>query len=308
MPWSACSRPTRRAELGARPRRAWRVHVADSLSGLEFAELARARRIADVGAGAGFPGLVLAAALPAARVDLIESVGRKCEFMRARDRRGRARQRARGLRRAPRLGRAAAARRRPRGLRRGHRARGRAAVDAGRARLAACCATAASLVAWKGRRDAGRGGRAATRGRAQLAMRSAEVRGVGPYAGSRNRHLHLVRKAGPTPDGLPAAPGDGEEAPVRFGGAPVGRASRWSVRERTPRAVAARGLEAVAWSRSSDPFGGSGARRPAAVRRRPRRRRRSGSARARSRCTVTTPVRQAATLRLDLALELVLAL
>ena len=41
-----------------------------------------ARRIADVGAGAGFPGLPLAAALPDARVDLIESTGRKCDFIR----------------------------------------------------------------------------------------------------------------------------------------------------------------------------------------------------------------------------------
>ena len=64
------------------PERAWRVHVADSLSGLEVDALREARRIADIGAGAGFPGIVLAAALPAARVDLIESVGRKCEFMR----------------------------------------------------------------------------------------------------------------------------------------------------------------------------------------------------------------------------------
>jgi len=34
--------------------------------------------IADVGAGAGFPGLALAVALPRARVDMIESVSRKC--------------------------------------------------------------------------------------------------------------------------------------------------------------------------------------------------------------------------------------
>ncbi|HET9676920.1 MAG TPA: 16S rRNA (guanine(527)-N(7))-methyltransferase RsmG, partial [Solirubrobacterales bacterium] len=62
--------------------RAWQVHVIDSLTGLEVPELPEARRIADVGAGAGFPGLALAAALSEARVDLIESVGRKCEFMR----------------------------------------------------------------------------------------------------------------------------------------------------------------------------------------------------------------------------------
>src|SRR5882672_5450365 len=63
------------------PQRAWRVHVADSLTGLEFEQLAAAQRIADIGSGAGFPGLVLAVALPNAQVDLIESVGRKCEFI-----------------------------------------------------------------------------------------------------------------------------------------------------------------------------------------------------------------------------------
>ena len=51
--------------------------MADSLSGLEVPSLAAARRIADLGAGAGFPGLVLAVALPTARVDLIESSRRK---------------------------------------------------------------------------------------------------------------------------------------------------------------------------------------------------------------------------------------
>jgi len=51
--------------------------VADSLSGLEAPELNAARRIADMGAGAGFPGLVLAIALPRAQVDLVESAGRK---------------------------------------------------------------------------------------------------------------------------------------------------------------------------------------------------------------------------------------
>src|SRR6478609_8186881 len=53
------------------PERAWKVHVADSLSGLEIPALSEAPRIADVGSGAGFPGLVLAVALPKATVDLI---------------------------------------------------------------------------------------------------------------------------------------------------------------------------------------------------------------------------------------------
>ena len=64
------------------PQRAWKVHVADSLSGLQVAELAAAKTIADVGSGAGFPGLVPAVAMPAARIDLIESVARKCDFIR----------------------------------------------------------------------------------------------------------------------------------------------------------------------------------------------------------------------------------
>ena len=66
------------------PADGWRVHVADSLSGLELITAASGARprIADVGAGAGFPGIALAAALPGARVDLVESVRRKCEFMR----------------------------------------------------------------------------------------------------------------------------------------------------------------------------------------------------------------------------------
>ena len=54
------------------------IHVADSLSGLEIEEVRSAGWIADVGAGAGFPGLALAVALPRARVDMIESASRKC--------------------------------------------------------------------------------------------------------------------------------------------------------------------------------------------------------------------------------------
>jgi 16S rRNA (guanine527-N7)-methyltransferase len=54
------------------------IHVADSLSGLEVPDLRAAGWIADIGSGAGFPGLVLAVALPRARVDMIESVSRKC--------------------------------------------------------------------------------------------------------------------------------------------------------------------------------------------------------------------------------------
>src|SRR5439155_9668843 len=57
------------------------IHVADSLSGLAVPDLRDARTIADIGSGAGFPGVVLAVALPRARVDMIESVSRKCALI-----------------------------------------------------------------------------------------------------------------------------------------------------------------------------------------------------------------------------------
>jgi 16S rRNA (guanine527-N7)-methyltransferase len=59
------------------------LHIADSLAGLQLAPVRTAPRIADLGAGGGFPGLVLAVALPTAEVTLVESVGKKCEFLRS---------------------------------------------------------------------------------------------------------------------------------------------------------------------------------------------------------------------------------
>ena len=63
------------------PRIGVETHIADSLSGLLLPELRAARRIADIGAGPGFPGLPLAIGLPHAQVWLVESQGRKCAFL-----------------------------------------------------------------------------------------------------------------------------------------------------------------------------------------------------------------------------------
>ena len=63
------------------PRQAVDVHVADSLTGLEIPAISAARRIADLGSGAGFPALVLAVVRPEARIAAVESNGRKCEFI-----------------------------------------------------------------------------------------------------------------------------------------------------------------------------------------------------------------------------------
>ena len=56
--------------------------LAESLAGLEFERIRAASQIADIGSGAGFPGLVLAIALPNARVTLIDRRSQNCEFMR----------------------------------------------------------------------------------------------------------------------------------------------------------------------------------------------------------------------------------
>jgi 16S rRNA (guanine527-N7)-methyltransferase len=61
----------------------WTRHIADSLQLLPLAP--SARRWADLGSGAGFPGLVLACALadvPGASVDLIERNAKKGAFLR----------------------------------------------------------------------------------------------------------------------------------------------------------------------------------------------------------------------------------
>jgi 16S rRNA (guanine527-N7)-methyltransferase len=64
------------------PERGVDLHVADSLAGLAVPALREATTIADLGSGGGFPGLALAAALPHARITLVESVGKKCKFLR----------------------------------------------------------------------------------------------------------------------------------------------------------------------------------------------------------------------------------
>jgi 16S rRNA (guanine527-N7)-methyltransferase len=57
----------------------WERHIADSL---QLADLAEGSVWADLGTGAGLPGLVLAIARPELHVHLVESDGRKCAFLR----------------------------------------------------------------------------------------------------------------------------------------------------------------------------------------------------------------------------------
>lgn len=187
--------------------RAWQVHVVDSLTGLEVPELREAGRIADVGAGAGFPGLALAVALPETEVDLIESVGRKCEFMQ------------RAIETAG-IDNAIVLNTRSEDL---ASAAGRGAYDAVTARAVGRLSTLAELaspllkpngvlIAWKGKRDEDEEEQLANAS-ADLAMTAEQILDVGNRAGSKHRHLHVIRKTGETPANLPRRPGIAKKRP-----------------------------------------------------------------------------------------------
>jgi 16S rRNA (guanine527-N7)-methyltransferase len=195
------------------PEAAREVHVADSLSGLEVPELAAARRIADIGAGAGFPGLVLAMALPRAKVDLIESAGRKTAVM---DR----------LIQAAKLDNARSVHARVEDFARVPAALGggREAYDAVTARavgpLAVLVEYAAPLlredgvlVAWKGARDAAEEGAGAVAAE-KVGMAVKEVMPVQPFPSSENRHLHVFRRVSPTPLEFPRRAGMARKRPL----------------------------------------------------------------------------------------------
>jgi 16S rRNA (guanine527-N7)-methyltransferase len=58
-----------------------RFHFLDSLALLDLAPVRAGQRLADLGSGAGLPALVLALALPLARVTAVESQQKKCRFI-----------------------------------------------------------------------------------------------------------------------------------------------------------------------------------------------------------------------------------
>jgi 16S rRNA (guanine527-N7)-methyltransferase len=195
------------------PEAALEVHIEDSLSALEVSDLSSARRIADIGAGAGFPGLVLALALPRAQVDLIESAGRKTAVI------GRLIQAVELSNARPVTARVEDFARVPASL-----GGGQGAYDAVTARavgpLAVLVEYAAPLlrergvlVAWKGARDADEEAGGATAAR-EVGMAVKEVLPVQPYPASANRHLHVFRKVSPTPERFPRRAGMARKRPL----------------------------------------------------------------------------------------------
>jgi 16S rRNA (guanine527-N7)-methyltransferase len=186
------------------------IHVADSLSGLQVAGLRDARAIADIGAGAGFPGVVLAIALPRARVDMVESSSRKCAVI---DRLVRSAGMDHEVIRALPM-----------------RAEdwaawgGRELYDAVTARAVASLPVLVEyaspllreggvLVAWKGKLDEDEV-EAGAKAAAEVGLEPEAVLEVQPWPEARDRRLHVFRKVAPTPERFPRRPGMAAKRPL----------------------------------------------------------------------------------------------
>jgi 16S rRNA (guanine527-N7)-methyltransferase len=195
------------------PERARDVHVADSLSGLEVPSLARARRIADVGAGAGFPGLVLAVALPRSRVDLIESAGRKAAVIDRLIQAAKVENARSVVARAEDWARLPPALGGGRGLYDAVTARAVASLPVLVEYAAPLLRASGVLVAWKGRvgADELRLGRGAAD---EVGLSLEDVVSVEPFAGARDRRLYVFRKVAPTPERFPRRAGMAMKRPL----------------------------------------------------------------------------------------------
>lgn len=183
------------------------AHVADALVALELEQVRLARRIADLGAGAGFPGLVLAAALPDAEVALVEANRRKCAFL----------ERAvaeMAIGNVEIVAARAESWREAIGSRDLVTARALAALPVLVEYAAPLLALGGALVAWKGRRDVREEGDGAAAA-AATGLEPRAVRPVQPWVGAEHLHLHLYVKVAPTPNRYPRRPGMASKRPLR---------------------------------------------------------------------------------------------
>ena len=188
------------------PARGVDAHVADSLTALDVEAVRAAGRIADLGAGAGFPGLVLAAALPATHVVLVESLNRKCAFL------GRAIERM-GLANAEVVCARAEEWRDGIGTVDVVTVRAVAPLNVLAEYAAPLLVAGGQLVAYKGVRDTAEEADAEAAA-AQLGLALAGVRRVDPFPGADHHHLYLYVKVGETPSKFPRRPGMARKRPL----------------------------------------------------------------------------------------------
>jgi 16S rRNA (guanine527-N7)-methyltransferase len=181
-------------------------HLADSLVALELAEVRAANNIADLGSGAGVPGLPLAIALPQARLALVESAGRKaafleraimaCELTNARAVHARAEAWPEGVAAFDLV-----------------TARALAPLEVVVEYAAPLLAVGGTLLAWRGRRDLD-AEEIAARAAAMVGLEPREILQMQPYHGAQHRHLHLMSKVTETPSGFPRRPGMALKRPL----------------------------------------------------------------------------------------------
>jgi 16S rRNA (guanine527-N7)-methyltransferase len=189
------------------PRVAVDAHVADALVALDLDPVRAGDFIADLGTGAGFPGLVLAAALPAAHVALVEASTKKCAFLaRTAD--------AMGLRNVEVV--AARAEEWVDGIGRCDlvTARAVAPLNVLVEYAAPLLTDGGALVAWKGRRDHDAECDAAAAASA-TGLRPDAVTEVRPWDGAEHLHLHLYVKVCTTPNRFPRRAGMARKRPLR---------------------------------------------------------------------------------------------
>jgi 16S rRNA (guanine527-N7)-methyltransferase len=162
--------------------------------------------VADIGPGAGWPGLALAAALPAAHVSLVESAVRHCRYL------------ARAVEVAG-LGNVDVVHARAEEWRAGFGAQDLVTARAVAALPVLCeyaaplLAVGGVLVAWKGAvaPDESADGLAAA---GILGLEAVEVVRAVPYAGARDHSLHVFRKIAPTPERFPRRAGMAVKRPL----------------------------------------------------------------------------------------------
>jgi 16S rRNA (guanine527-N7)-methyltransferase len=188
------------------PNQAVEVHLADSLVALELSALGPARTIADLGAGAGFPGLALAVALPGTKVSLIESQARKCAFIE----RACA---AAGIGNAQVVCARAEEWREGRGQNDVLVARALAAQPVVLEYAAPLLCLDGTLVDWRGRRVRAQED-AALKAAEELGLQRMEIRRVEPFEGARDHHLHVYLKVRDTPGRFPRRAGMARKRPI----------------------------------------------------------------------------------------------
>lgn len=186
--------------------RAVEVHIADSLVALELEPVRSAGTIADLGAGAGFPGLALAVALPGSEVRLVESQARKCAFMEAAIA-------SAGIENARVVCARAEEWRDGEGAHDLVVVRALAAQPVALEYAAPLLRIGGTLADWRGQRSAAQED-AAERAAEELGLRRLEVRSVVPFDAALDLHMHLFVKATETPARFPRRAGMARKRPL----------------------------------------------------------------------------------------------